>query len=589
MPRRVALIAALAASTMLAALASGCGSSSDSATTAATGANAPPASAHRGGTVTVMMASDIDYLDPGETYYSPGYMVQYAVNRTLYNFEPRDLATPHPDLATGPPEISADAKTITIHLRSGIHYAPPVNRAVVADDVKYAIERGFSAHVPSGYATLYFGVIDGAPTTPPDKVPDIRGIQTPDAHTVVLKLTKPYAATVLGGLTLPLSVPVPRSYAAPYDAHNPSTYSQHLAFVGPYMIPHNASGKLTGYKPSRSISLVRNPNWNPKTDDRPAYLDSIQFSEGHTDTEVASRQIIAGSHMVNGDFSPTPTVIQRALKSTPSQISITPNATFRAVSMNTTLPPFNNINVRKAVIAVFDRQALLLSRGGTIQGTPAWAFLPPGIPGFTESGGLRAPAQFDYMQNFNGDLELAQSYMRKAGYPSGAYTGPVHPLLVGIEGGAPQKAAEITQAQMAKLGIHVKLRLTTDDAYLTKFCGVPKAKVAVCTSTSWGKDFPDAQTLLQPTFAGDAISDAYNANTSQLDDPAVNAAIDAAQAAPPGAARAAAWAKVNTLVVGQAPAVVYQWDRVPNIESRDVDGVVNLNTGAFDPSYTSVR
>ena len=80
--------------------------------------------------------------------------------------------------------------------------------------------------------------------------------------------------------------------------------------------------------------------------------------------------------------------------------------------------------------------------------------------------------------------------MRKAGYPSGRYTGPEHPLLVGVQGGVPQKAAEITQAQLAKLGIHVKLRLTTDDAYLTKFCGVPKAEVAVCTVDVVGQGLP---------------------------------------------------------------------------------------------------
>ena len=99
--------------------------------------------------------------------------------------------TPHPDLAAGPPKVSADGKTITIQIKRGIHYAPPVNREVVADDVKYALERGFSGNVGNGYAGLYFGSIKGAPSEPTDGVPDIPGIETPDAHTIVLKLTKP--------------------------------------------------------------------------------------------------------------------------------------------------------------------------------------------------------------------------------------------------------------------------------------------------------------------------------------------------------------------------------------------------------------
>jgi peptide/nickel transport system substrate-binding protein len=586
---RLAPIAALAASLALGVAASGCGSGSDAVTTGASGATAAPSNAHKGGTLNVLMAGDIDYMDPGQSYYGPGYMLQNAVNRQLYTFEPGDVAKPHPDLATGPPQVSKDGKTITIHIRRGVRFAPPVNREVVADDIKYAIERGFSAHVANAYVGLYLSALQGAPSTPPNAVPNISGIQTPDAHTIVLKLSKPEAPTVIGGLTLPITVPVPRSYAAPFDAHNPTTYGQHVAFTGPYMVAHDATGKLTGYKPGRSIVVVRNPNWNAKLDDRPAYVDKIVYSEGNTDQDVASRRVLDGAAMINGDFSPTPAVIQSALKTRKTQISITPNATFRAVALNTKLKPFDNLNVRKAVLAAFDRNALLLSRGGTVQGQPAWSFLPPGIPGYTQGGGAKPPKQFDYLQSYSGNLALAKSYMRKAGYPSGLYTGNAHPLEVGVEGGTPERAAEITQAQLARLGIHVKLRLTTSDAYLTKFCGVPKANVAVCPSTNWGKDFPDGQTLLQPTFAGDAISQTYNANPSLLNVPSVNRAIAAAAALPQGAARDAAWGKANDAIVAQAPAVPFQWDKVTNIESRNVAGVVNLNNGQYDLSYTSVR
>src|SRR3712207_9317804 len=53
-----------------------------------------------GGTATFLAAADVDYLDPGQTYYTFGYMVQYAVNRPLYSFRP-DSLDPVPDLAAG--------------------------------------------------------------------------------------------------------------------------------------------------------------------------------------------------------------------------------------------------------------------------------------------------------------------------------------------------------------------------------------------------------------------------------------------------------------------------------------------------------
>ena len=179
--------------------------------------------------------------------------------------------------------------------------------------------------------------------------------------------------------------------------------------------------------------------------------------------------------------------------------------------------------------------------------------------------------------------------MKKAGYPSGKYTGSAVPLEVGVAGtGTGTRAAEITQAMLGKLGIKVKLRFVTPDAYITKFCGVPK-KVAVCPSSAWGQDFKDAQTELQPTFDGRAIAPANNANYSELDDPAVNAAIDKAVVLPPGKERDQAWADVNKLVVGTAAAVPYQWDKTVNVESKDVAGAININNTAYDFNYTSLK
>ena len=91
--------------------------------------------------------------------------------------------------------------------------------------------------------------------------PNISGITTPDDQTLVFKLVSPPGA-VIGALALPLTVPVPEEYAKKFDTKNPSTYDQHVAFVGPYMIAHDASGKLTGRKPGKSITIVRNPNWD---------------------------------------------------------------------------------------------------------------------------------------------------------------------------------------------------------------------------------------------------------------------------------------------------------------------------------------
>src|SRR5204863_6901919 len=103
-----------------------------------------------------------------------------------------------------------------------------------------------------------------------------------------------------------------------------------------------------------------------------------------------------GSGMVSGDFTVPANLLKRAVTQYKDQTSITPTPAWRAVSLNTNMKPFDNPNVRKAVFAVFDRQAMVLSRGGTAQGTPAWGFIPPDFPGYAESGGARPPKEFDF-------------------------------------------------------------------------------------------------------------------------------------------------------------------------------------------------
>src|SRR5215217_179554 len=206
-----ALVAALALA------AAGCGGSSSEGGPSGSG-NAAPVKGKKGGKVTFLAAADVDYLDPGQTYYTFGYTVAYATQRPLYSFKPDDAEHPVPDLAQSQPQISEDNKTITVKLRSGVRFSPPVNREVTSKDVKYAFERAFTQNVPSGYATSYFGDIKGAPTTPAKYKP-IEGIKTPDDRTIVFELTKPVAVTVASALVMPISIPVPKEYAQKYDAH----------------------------------------------------------------------------------------------------------------------------------------------------------------------------------------------------------------------------------------------------------------------------------------------------------------------------------------------------------------------------------
>jgi peptide/nickel transport system substrate-binding protein len=546
-----------------------------------------PAEGKKGGKITYLWTDDVDNIDPGITYYQMGFQVVMATQKALYGYEPEDAVNAVPDLAESDPQISEDGKTVTVKIKPGVKFSPPVDREVTSADVKYAIERGFFNTVNNGYAGAYFGDLEGAEVgaKPGTEIP---GIETPDDQTIVFNLTKGTGGVVAGALAMPLATPVPKEYAEKFDKRNPSTYGQNQVATGPYMIENDASGKAIGYQAGRMIHLVRNPNWVADTDFRPAYVDEIEMPQGNDDTTVASRKILEGENMANGDFSPEPQILKQVLTRQKEQLALVPNGGGRWVAMNTKVKPFDNADVRRAVVAGFDREAMRLTRGGETIGDIPTHFIPPEIPGFEEAGGLEGPG-VDFMSNPAGDAALSAEYFKKAGYASGKYEGDEELLMVGTSEGVAEKAAQVAKENFEKMGFKINLRLVTQDSMYTKFCNSPPAKVAICPNVGWLKDFSDAQTYLDPTFNGDNILQTGNSNWSQLDDPALNKEMNEAKLLTDPTERAEAWAEIDKKITELAPAVNWVWDKTPLIRSENVNGVANAFNGQWDLSFTSIK
>jgi peptide/nickel transport system substrate-binding protein len=552
-----------------------------------------PDDAQKGGSLEVISAGSFDYLDPGAAFYNYTYIFTNATQRNLMTWYPEDTDTPSPDLAAEEPEISDDGRTVTFTLRDGVMFSPPVDREVTSADVKYAIERTLLPGVENAYTASYMSLIEGfedaqAAAEEDDTVaPDISGIETPDDSTVVFNLTEDYGEVLVQALSLPASAPVPEEYAKEFDAESPSTYGENQVATGPYMIENNEQGELVGYEPGKQVHLVRNPNWDAATDERPAYLDEITFREGFTDVNSALTGVLEGESQVNGDILPTPSALKLAATDYPDQLELAPSGGNRYVSMNTQIPPFDDINVRKAVVAAADRNAMRLARGGELVGPIATHFIPPGVPGFEEAGGLEG-AGLDFMANPEGDPDLAAQYMQDAGYESGKYEGNEEILMVAENAGIDKEVGEVTLDLFESLGFEVQFRQVNPNIMYTKFCSVPEAEVAVCPNLGWAKDFDDAQAMLDPTFNGANIEPTANNNWPQLDVPEINEALDEAAVIGDLQERAEAYGEIDTMVMEQAPAIPYVWDDQGNVRSANVAGVVNLFNGSWDISYTSV-
>jgi len=581
---------------VVAATIAACGGSSRSSTlSGASGALKPALDGSgenlvdgvRGGTLTVYDHTDFQTMDPGEVYNTIDEEVVLATQRPLFTYVPNQSQQLSPDLASGPAIVSADGETVTVHIKPGVYFSPPVNREVTSADVAYAIERGANPNVANPYFGAYFDDIVGASTATGGPIP---GIITPNRYTIVFRLTGPYGTLFADALSMPLTAPVPKQFAAPLDARKPTSYgSIYLVATGPYMLKANPQGKFLGigYQPGEWATLVRNPNWNPHTDRRPAYLDQIDIKIGG-DPTVIGRQVLTGSDAVQND-AVAASVVTLAYQHYYHQLVAVPGAGLYYVTLDNRQGPFSNINVRKAMWAALDRRGMIEVSGGELTAQLGTHFIYPGSAGYELAGGQAGPP-VDYNRFPTGNMALAAQYMKAAGYPSGRYTGTATVEVVGVTGDPYANVATIVNQTLRNLGFKTNFRLVTQPAMFSKFCGVPAEKIDVCPNAGWTRDFADPQTILDPTFAGYHIIPTGNSNFGQVNNPQINTAMKGAEKIVGESARARAWANIDRMLVGIAAAVPWAFIINPTIESGNVRGINDdANAGYWDYAYTSLK
>lgn len=538
--------------------------------------------ATRGGELRVLASADMGPLDPGQVLNQATFMISFATQRPLLAVSPDHAAGFVPDLAAEMPEVDADAGTIEVKIRDDVRFSPPVDRKVRADDVKYAIERALSPSVANGEVGNYLGSLVGFDRARrlarrnPARVPAISGITCPSEDVIRFQFRGKVPPLAKAALSLSVTAPVPREFATPFDRDIPSEYGGHVVSTGPYMVDRNDEGEVTGYEPGRSISLVRNPNWDPQSDFRPAYLDGIEVESGYANLTTASDSILDGESMVNGDFSPPPMALEHAAIKYPQQLTLAPSTAVLYASLNTRVPPFDNLDVRRAVLAATDRNAMRLAVGGELAGAVATHFLPPQIQGFEQAGGVEGPG-FPFLANPTGDQELAAEYMKKAGYPDGVYEGDARPVMVTDTTSQGKRFGEIMRQAVASLGIKVDVVTVARDTMYSTYCNVPAKRVGICPNVGWVGQFGDGQTVLDSTFNGAAIVPVNNSNWPLLDVPKVNEAIDRAKWLEGVSTRAEAWGRIDRQITALAPAVPVLWRDAAFVASPDVQLVLERN------------
>jgi peptide/nickel transport system substrate-binding protein len=358
--RQLAPLRAVVGRLLILVLAAGCGSSGHTAptskhhTTSATTtaavpeAGAPPA--HQFPDFRIAMDEATDYLDPGLSDTTEGWGVMWNVYLPLLGYRHangRSGAKLVPYLATSLPQISRDKRTYRLTLRKGLRYSN--GSPVKASDFKATVERDF---LLDSAGAVFFRNIVGAKGFAKRQKGRIRGIVVDDpTRTILIHLVAPQAdfANILAS-----------EFAAPVPANSPPADSSldPLTSTGPY--------RITSYHPRARIVEERNRYFDASLFDGnvPAgNPDRITWDIVPTAT-IALRRVLQKKDDWMGYYQiPSKRLLQIDQKhGNQLRTFIPPN--LRYFFMNTRVPPFNSVMVRRAVNYAISRRWLKHLAGG---------------------------------------------------------------------------------------------------------------------------------------------------------------------------------------------------------------------------------
>jgi peptide/nickel transport system substrate-binding protein len=460
--------------------------------------------------------SNTSNFDPTGEYYGYAWaLFQNMLIRGLYNYnhvagQPGDV--PQPDLATET-NVSDDGLTYTFTIRDDVKWGPPLDRNVTTADIEYAFERINDQNLAAYYGNYYCGVIKGMTCTETDIKP-VSGIEVPDDTHIVFHLENP-TGDFLYRVALPASYPQPKEVAGCFTTAG--EYGTNLVSSGAYMYfgadkvdasSCNTIKAIAGINPEKGITIVRNPNFDPATEDAAMYsnyLDGLQVSIDSNVDDIFSK-IQAGE--LDGSFADTPPATVEQTYATDPNLqqyihSDTGDRTWY-ITMNLLTPPFDDPHVRKAVQYVVDKAALVKGYGGSLHADPATTVTPPTV----------LPAIADYnpypSENFAGDANAAMEEMKQATkYDTngdGQCDAPECSFLLLASNTQPWRNMNpILVQDLAKIGLEAQLKEVAPDVVNSKTVTV-KNLVPMSFGQGWGKDYGSPYGFSYFVMDGDTIS-----------------------------------------------------------------------------------
>jgi len=393
---------------------------------------------------------------------------------------------PAPDIARRW-QVSDDGRTYTFYLRQDVRFHN--GREVKAEDFKYSLERASDPDTGSLTAATYLGDIVGVKEVLAGEAEEISGVRVIDDYTlqVTIDASKSY---FLSKLTYPTAFVVDRA-----NVESDREWWQQPNGTGPF--------KLKEWEEENLLVLEKNELYYGEL----AKVNSVAF------------QLWGGVPMnmyETGEIDVTGVSLGYIDKVTDKagpfyqELQVIPELSFGYIGFNTTRPPFDDANLRRAFSQAIDKDKLVsLVFKDMVQ--RADGILPPGMPGFNKDlSGL------DFDVNKAKEL-IASRYGSVAGLP------PITITTSGWGGLISQGLEAIIQEWRQNLGVEVKVRQLEPQRFLYHL----KQEKDEMFFIGWVADYPHPQDFLDILF-----HTGVDNNYGEYSNPEVDALLERASVEP---------------------------------------------------------
>ena len=457
-----------------------------------------------GGVARLTVQEDFSSLDPA---LAGGFsQVPYATCAGLVTYP--DAPAPEgsrivPEVAEAVPVPTDGGRTYAFRIRPSFRFSPPSNERVTAQTFKSTIERVANPRMKA-YADQFSDVV-GYEEYRSGKARELAGVVA-RGRTLTIRLSRPDGALLAnlasgGACAVPTGTPVD-----PAGVNN-------LPSAGPYYV--------ASYTPRQQLVLRRNPNYGG---DRPSRLDEIVFSIG-VDAVRALEQVEAGTaDYIAGGLRLPPGAVQRlraqygpgseAAKAGAQQFFDSTANGMRWLIMNTSRPPFANVQLRRAVNFAIDRTALVAQGHRFPAGNPFNTgqatddYLPPTIAGATD---------FKLYPLDGPDLRRARGLAGRVRATAVLYAANRPPWT---------QEAQVIKQNLAALGIDVQVEEFPVGEFFSRLSRRGEPFDLAVSGLALGSTDPAD---LLGLFDGTTIAPDFNGNFSYLDDPGFNGRLQAAR------------------------------------------------------------